>query len=443
MRLRIAAAAAADRLIVSYPRMDVAQGRPRVPSFYAMETVRAVEGALPELRQFERRAERGAMTRLGWPAPKDKALSIDAFEFDLASIHAALSTPRGEARGHGRYLMELNRHAGRSLRQRRQRWERRWSVSDGLMGQDEESRAILARFGLQVRAYSPSTLQHFAACPYRFALHGIQQLRPRESPVPLDEMDPLTRGALFHTVLFRLFPLLRDGGASIADADRILDETAAQYEDDLAPAIPRVWRGEVEDLRADLHGWLRRQGAGNAWEPIHAELAFGLRDRSERDPSSAAEPVALLDGVLLKGSMDWVERHKHSGDLRVTDHKTGRAPGKVPLRVGGGAALQPLLYALACQSLLGQPVKFSRLYYATQRGGFTSADIPVTEEASEALAEALRIIGDSIRRSLLPAAPQTGACQYCDYRMVCGPREEERTRRKPPLPELDRLRAML
>ena len=47
MRLHLAVAAARDRLIVSYPRMEVAEARPRVPSFYALELPRAVEGSLP------------------------------------------------------------------------------------------------------------------------------------------------------------------------------------------------------------------------------------------------------------------------------------------------------------------------------------------------------------------------------------------------------------
>ncbi|MDX1982177.1 MAG: PD-(D/E)XK nuclease family protein [Bryobacteraceae bacterium] len=445
LRLRIAAAAARESLVVSYPRMDVAQGRPRVPSFYAMEVVRAAEGRLPELREFERRAATGAMTRLGWPAPSDKRHAVDSLEFDLATLQAAFAAPPGQSRGKGRYLMHLNAHVGRSLRHRRLRWERKWSTADGLMGDGEDTRAILAGYTLRQRPYSPSTLQHYAACPYRFALHGIHKLRPREEPVALEEMDPLTRGALFHSVLFELAPHLRNPtGDLFATASRVLDSVAARYEDDLAPAIPRVWRGEVEDLRADLNGWLRRYASDTAgWELLHAEYAFGLNDAEGRDAASTREHVPVLDGILLKGSMDWVERHKESGFLRITDHKTGRAPTKTPHRVGGGAVLQPLLYALAAEFLLEQPVKLSRLYFCTQRGAFTHVEVPVNEDARRDLSTALRIIDESIRHAQLPAAPQPDACKYCDYRIVCGPREEERVKkRKPALAHLVKLRSM-
>ena len=44
----------------------------------------------------------------------------------------------------------------------------------------------------------------------------------------------------------------------------------------------------------------------------------------------------------------------------------------------------------------------------------------------------------------LPAAPGERACTWCDFRPVCGPREEERTKRKSRerLADLEALRSM-
>ena len=77
-----AAFMAARRLIFSYPRMDVAQSRPRVPSLYALEILRAAMGRLPELREFENRAAEGAQARLDWPAPRDHRDRADAGKAD-------------------------------------------------------------------------------------------------------------------------------------------------------------------------------------------------------------------------------------------------------------------------------------------------------------------------------------------------------------------------
>src|SRR5262249_34959968 len=84
--LRNAAGAARRRLVASYPRMDVTIGRPRVPSFYALEIWRAAEGRLPDLREMEKRAAQAAPSQLGWPAPAETGEAIDDAEYDLAFL---------------------------------------------------------------------------------------------------------------------------------------------------------------------------------------------------------------------------------------------------------------------------------------------------------------------------------------------------------------------
>src|SRR5260370_38095244 len=85
MLLRYSAAAAASRFVVSYPRMDLVQARPRVPSFYALEVLRAAEGPLPSLREFEKRSARNAPSRLDWPAPADPKTTISNSEYHPAA----------------------------------------------------------------------------------------------------------------------------------------------------------------------------------------------------------------------------------------------------------------------------------------------------------------------------------------------------------------------
>jgi CRISPR/Cas system-associated exonuclease Cas4 (RecB family) len=450
MLLRSAAAAAAQSLVVSYPRMDVTQARARVPSFYALEVVRAAEGRLPSLREFEKRAARAASLRLDWPAPANPRDAIDDAEYDLASLQAALKLRGAEAQGSARFLMQTNEALARSFRTRWQRWRNSWSGADGFINPDPGTLAALQAHRLANRSYSPSSLQHFAACPYRFVLQAVFQFRPREEPARLEQMDPLTRGALFHSTQFELFRALNGASLLPVDAgrlplaldlaDKVLDRVAAQYEDDLAPASPRVWKSEIENLRTDLRGWLQQVAATQSeWLPLHFEYAFGLAPDPHRDPASTNREAVILDGVHVRGSIDLIERHSSTGDLRVTDHKTGRAPKLRPQYVGGGAILQPLLYAHAAETLLNQAVVSGRLFFCTQRGDFSAVDIPVTEESRARLRRVLAGIDGCIEQGFLPAAPQTGACAMCDYSAVCGPYEETRVKRK----QADRLDPLL
>jgi CRISPR/Cas system-associated exonuclease Cas4 (RecB family) len=441
MLLRSAAAAAWKTLVVSYPRMDVAQSRARVPSFYALEVVRAAEGRLPSLREFEKRASQSAPARLDWPAPAKPQDAIDDAEYDLASLRASLALRGAAAEGSARYLMQANQALSRSLRTRWRRWRSSFSSADGLLEADTATLEALTVHRLGQRSYSPSSLQQFAACPYRFLLHAVFQLRPRETPARLEQMDPLTRGALFHSAQFELFrelsradllPATPDRLPQILDqADQVLDRVAGRFEDELAPAIPRVWKSEIENLRTDLRGWLQHVAATESeWLPAHFEFGFGLPPNPDRDAASTAEEAQILDNVHLRGSIDLIERHAARGTLRITDHKTGRPPQNRPQYVGGGALLQPLLYALAAESLLGDFVESGRLFYCTQRGDFSAVDVPLNDEGRGRLRRILETIDSFIAEGFLPAAPQTGACAMCDYTGVCGPYEEQRLKRK-------------
>src|SRR5204862_7476567 len=87
LALALATGAAENRICFSYPRLDLhTQPRPRVPSFYALEALRASEGRLPDFTELARRAETASTARLGWPGPPDPAQAIDSAECDLAIL---------------------------------------------------------------------------------------------------------------------------------------------------------------------------------------------------------------------------------------------------------------------------------------------------------------------------------------------------------------------
>jgi len=446
-RLHIACATARTRLVFSYPRMDAVESRPRVPSFCALEIVRAAHGRLPELRAFEEHARGGAPSRLDWPAPAEALEAIDDAEFDLAALG------RTDAKGAGNYLIPANRFLAESLRRYARRNRTAWFPADGIVEPDAATRAVLATQRLAARSYSPSALQHYATCPYRFLLHAIHRLRPREEKVALEQMDPLTRGALFHQAQFRLFgelqsaellPMRPQNAARILEiADGVLDRVAAENEEKLAPAIPRVWRSEIEDLRIDLHGWIQQVAASDdGWVPAHFEFSFGIQPDELRDPHSTEAEAVLDNGVRLRGAIDLIEKHPVRGTLRITDHKTGKPPQELPKYVGGGALLQPLAYAMAAETLLGASAEVSRLSYCTERGGYQEIRFDVTPRHRAFFTHAMSLIDGAIDRGFLPAAPQSGACAMCDYLPVCGPNEERRTARKrrEPLEALQDLR---
>jgi len=445
LSLSIAVGAAERQLYVSYPRLDLDLARPRVPSVYALEIVRAAEGRLPNFSELARRAETVSSTRVGWPAPPEPTAAIDDAEYDLAVLNRLFALP-DEERGSARYLLTANPYLARALRARFQRWSFKWTPADGLVLPSSSAVAIMAKHRLGERSYSPTALQNYARCPYRFFIQAIHGLSPRETAESIDELDPLQRGALIHAIQFALFgrlsakKLLPVTPASLDRArailEEVVEEAATRYYDDLAPAIDRVWQDGIASIRADLREWLRRASEdGSGYIPVHFEMSFGLAGRSkarQADPKSVPDAVSLDCGIRLRGSIDLVEHHP-AGRFRVTDHKTGKADGKAGQVVAGGKSLQPVLYALTAEKLLGEKgqVECGRLYYCTSLGGFADQIVLLEEPAREAANEVAAIIGEAIGRSFLPAAPDAKECARCDCNVVCGPYEERRTARKP------------
>ena len=182
-------------------------------------------------------------------------------------------------------------------------------------------------------------------------------------------------------------------------------------------------------IGADLRGWLQNMATDRGWNPIAAELAFGRLLDDAHDPQSTPTPVQVLGEFSVIGSIDLIEQNANSA-CRVTDYKTGRVPYPQPQAVGGGVYLQPLIYALAAETILGKPVTGGKLHFATMRGTYKSIFVGLNEYNKKTLVKVLDGIDTSIRNGFLPAAPGEGACVNCDYLPVCGPYEEDRIKKK-------------
>ncbi len=455
LALRLAVGAATRRLVVSHSFVDAETARPRAPSFYALEIARAAEGALPDFATHAARARTGTTTRLGWPAPAQPVDAIDDAEHDLALLARVLALPLRETEGTARYLLDANPHLARALRARGRRYRSGWFAEDGLVKPSADALTLLARHAPAARSYSPTALQHYAACPYRFFLSAVHRLSPREEPEPIEEIGALDRGSLVHDVLFLLLRGLRADGAlpisprALDDArrrmERILAEQAEVYRERLAPAIPRVWEDGIDQLRADLWEMIQRWSREHEWIPTYFELGFGplsARDDSEKDEASRAEAVALDCGLQLRGSIDLVER-RADGALRASDYKTGKARYVKVRTVQGGEVLQPVAYALVLEKLFpDRAIVGGRLYYCTSAGQFQDASVPLDADARAAFARLGDALDDALARGFLPAYPTADACKFCDFKVVCGAREVERVAHKDqaPLARLSLLR---
>jgi ATP-dependent helicase/DNAse subunit B len=444
LALRLAIGSARRKIVFSYPAVDLAKGRARVPSFYLLEISRASQGELPDFETLSREAASSSGARLGWPAPRDRALAIDATEFDLAFLSDSLGgeTKEDVARGTGRYIMEVNPSLSRSLRARFQRGRPgRYTKADGFLDPSTEARGLLSGHRLGSRAYSVTSLEKYSACPYRFYLNAILRLRPRETVESITHLDPLTRGSILHDALFhvskrleeaRLLPVeSKNVGAALRVLEAVFDEVSDRFHEELSPAIERIWWDELERIRFDLRGWLRREATRkDGFVPHRREYNFGMSPHGAADPASTLEVAVLKNGLRLRGAIDLVEK-RADGKARITDYKSGKAWMPEGAIVNGGENLQPILYTLAYEALTGEEVESARLYYCTQRERYAERVVRADEEALGVVADLQRRLDEIIEEGFFPASPkQEPGCKYCDYLPVCGPKMQIDARRK-------------
>ena len=268
LQLTLAVGAASERLYVSYPRVELNESRQRVPSFYVLDIARAIEGHIPPASTLAARASEagGADARLaGAAGASDRHRRLRTRSGDDGGVAAGIR--RTASKGRARYLYELSPELQRSLSSRWLRWTRKWDPADGIVRSTDATRAALASQRLGARPYSLTALQRYSACPYQFLMAAIYRLAPLEAPAPLQKMDPLTRGDLFHQMQAAALRRLQADGLLPLSPDTLGDAqlrlTAAIREvhdreyDRLSPAIDRVWQDEIAAMTQDLRDLAR------------------------------------------------------------------------------------------------------------------------------------------------------------------------------------------
>ena len=439
LRLRIGIGAATRRLTLSYSSLNLVEGRPQVPSYYLAEAFRAGLGKIPTLAEIRSRAGRESKVVRGIRAPRDPSLAIDRREFDLAQVASALGRPEARAGDAGAAAYLLSDPAlARALRQEYMRQQWKWQSPDGFLNPSPAALEALERHRPGNRSFSATGLEAYAACPYQFFLKNLVRLRPVERPEALVHLDPLTRGSLLHDVFFHLGREFRERGMAPLRNERldeafallagIFSRVEAEVRERVAPAIERIWQDQMDGLLGDLRGFLARY-AETGRVPLANELTFGMGAKQPADPASRTEAAVLPGGLRLHGSIDVVERLP-DGTVQITDYKTGRASIETTDTQSilfGGRALQPLLYALAYETLSGSPAASGRLYYATIRGAYLETEVDAASEASRTVFESFVAgLDRAVQGGRFPALPNPGVsyrvCDYCDYLPVCGPR---------------------
>lgn len=361
-------------VVFSYPSLDSA-GQPLNPSSYVAEVERLLGPALRKI--------------------------ADSPGLSVASLRLAAVEKLNEGDGHP--LARVPPDAGRQVLLSGLRVSLDRSRGDGFgaaegMLQSEAAQTKLAQSYSSQHLWSPSQLELFATCPFKFFLRQV--LGIEETPELALETDHRRRGSLLHDAMLRLHSELKDRGP-IAEVLRGLSDEEFQAEfsraidaADAAVALPSHERplAEIETLQADAWGPLYREQLSDylssevahrgAMQPAHFEVRFG--PPREGDPPlelpSRAEPFALSladEELLLTGQVDRIDVAEIDGRLwfNVIDYKTAKELKPKLADLESGRQLQLYLYTLATEELLrsgGEVAPWRLGYWVIRSGGFIS-----------------------------------------------------------------------
>jgi ATP-dependent helicase/nuclease subunit B len=435
------AVGAAERRVIALASIATAEARARVPSVYFVELLGRSLGRVASGVDVAAAMHRAVSAIAG------ADVAARPSERTVARVRELAKLPHDEARGMANHLTDRNPLLRSSLARAWRRVQPKLGPSDGLvLSGAQRARKPLAAHEPSARPYSATALESFTSCPLRFHLKSVLRLEPQDDPAPLEMLDPMVRGSIAHEAQFLTLIALKDAGllpldeanrhAARATLDEVFTALRRDLVDRLVPAVPHVFHGELDALEADLREWLVRLSEQVRWKPRYFELAFGLPMEAGRDPASRSEPAVLDEGITLRGAIDLVEENVETGALRATDHKTGSnypIRGGGPLVVRGGQTLQPVLYALALSKLFpGASIDGGRLWYCTSKGEFAERSVPLDDDARSATRELAAAITEALEAGMLPATPlDDKKCEYCDYRLACGPDAWERSKQIP------------
>ncbi len=304
---------------------------------------------------------------------------------------------------------------------------------DGELRHPAVAADLLQRFGPD-KVFSPTALEAYIACPFRYWLEHVLRLEPLDDPA--EDVEHTRRGQAVHRALSRLHQ--KPEPTDVATALRAELAAAVQEYADRAPsAVGRALWG-IEGRRLD------RLGAKYArhWAAFRAEWAKHSRTPGphavEEDfgvPGAKHPALVLAAGtpneVRIGGRIDRVDIS--ADGFWVIDYKTGRRTNYTPADLAAFKKVQLPLYALAVERVLlaGRPARPLGLAYWLVGDGGCRTVLPKSAVGWAVDADAWRAytavletwvtdVASHLRAGDFPLAPRSERCtETCRFGPVC------------------------
>ena len=278
-------------------------------------------------------------------------------------------------------------------------------------------------------AYTPSSLENYAFCPFKFLLENVW--RPDGWEMATDDLRADFKGNFYHECL-KLF-LQKHKGELLQDKDftalsseliSIFEEQRAGYDIAGKTVQSILTRQLFAEMKEYLTGWLKKEiyyQEGNKAHFCPYEFEWPFYDLRFEGKTSAA---------FVKGRIDRIDTD--GKDYFITDYKSKGTPDKKA--VTEGLDLQMPIYALAVEQSFKAPVggDYFSVEKAERSGGFWTDEAKEKlhvssrtkldknwDELREAFIATITNITDGIFMGDFPPLPRKECPGYCPGNWLC------------------------
>ena len=449
----LSALASSPRCALSYPMADGGSQRQAYPSRWFLEQASRLEGHRIYAGNLASLEDRTWLTvdhsgEQALSRTPDSALA-DLHDYNL---HRLLRSRQQERRLR-QHPLARDGSLARAVQSGHSRYLRSWTEFDGNL----TDVAAQANFGanLEQGALSPTRLETWAACPFRYFLGQVLRLSALETPEETVAIGAADRGALVHDILESFVRDAVESG-SLPGPDspwnesgrqrmwRVSEEAFREAEGRGLTGKPLLWQLARQSIREDLESFLEedaRLRGRHATGRILAETRFGF-------DSDGLEIIDEETQVRFRGFIDRLDVSSDGTSVAVIDYKTGSTAPYTNLEddpIDRGKRLQLGVYSMAARRLFPDADRVRAAYwFTTNSGGFALAPPEYFDIGDEQVLDRFRrgisTIVSGIRQGVFPAnpGPMTSFggtadfqnCHYCDFASLCPARRGEMWERK-------------
>ena len=438
----LSAVATAPRRTLSFPVADPELRRRAFPSPWLLEQASALE---------DNAVTSDSLVRLKRPwltvtaSLEDSASSAetpaDCHDYDLQRLLLWKREHRGSETSP--HPLVKDGPLARAAKMGRRRAGRSLSEFDGNLS----SVALNARFALSLDRYplSPTSLEAWAVCPFRYFLGHVLHLSALDDPEEETTISRLNRGSLVHEILEKFVEKASATSSLPVHAQpwseesahrlrQIAHEVFQDYERRDLTGRPVLWQVEKHNILADLDTFLVKDAelrAQYASAYTIPEAKFG--GGGEWQEATTLIPSQSKDTkISFRGKIDRIDLNSDGDPALIVDYKTGKSDNSIRALntdpIDKGRRLQLGAYSLAARRRFPQAETVPAIYwYVTERGEFKFAPtepFDITDpETLKRFREGVSVIAEGIRGGVFPANPGPQGwgnnCTYCDFNTLC------------------------